>query len=207
MSTQSYTVQQGDHLPQIALKFGVAANDIWSDARQDPLRDAGRTPYLLYPGDVLTFEAPEKRTFAVQTGKAYTFVAKVPPMKVSVTFTGSELANAACTIRFGKRSLDATTDGSGKLSFSAPVNVQIFEVEFKDLGYVQQLKVGHLDPVSEQSGQVQRLQNLGYLPRGDADQTMALGRALARYQMDNNLPVSADADDATLAHLEDTHGC
>ena len=207
MGAGPYVVKQGDHLLQLALANGFDADAVWNDSQHDSLRDQGRTPHLLKPGDTLYFPEPRRTKLTVKTGKSHTFVVQVPKMNVSVTFVGKELANAACTVRFGQRSLDATTDADGKLSVQVPVNVSIVDVEFTALGYHQRLKVGHLDPVTVPSGQIQRLQNLGYLPRGDDDQTLRLSRAFARYQRANKLSVSGAADDDTVQHLEDAHGC
>jgi peptidoglycan hydrolase-like protein with peptidoglycan-binding domain len=70
------------------------------------------------------------------------------------------------------------------------------------------LLVGDLDPVEEVSGQLARLQNLGYyagkIGGGDA---MAVRSAIEEFQCDNKLTVDGICGPETQARLIAVHGC
>jgi hypothetical protein len=153
----------------------------------------------LCTGDIIYYPEKPRVWRPVKLGRvnAFTNVA-VPKVKVILTFKG--LANAKCTVKQLPPAKNAfVTDRNGKLEFEAPVGDSIFDIEFPDHSS-HQVRVGYLDPVSEPSGQEQRLANLGYL-RGDR----SLEDAVSAYQADQNLMVTGQMDDATRKHLEDGH--
>lgn len=53
---------------------------------------------------------------------------------------GKPVANAACVVHGLPRPNELTTDGGGKLTFTAPVNLELVTVEFKQPHFVQRLK-------------------------------------------------------------------
>ena len=73
------------------------------------------------------------------------------------------------------------------------------------------LDIGHLDPVSEPSGQAARLKNLGYLfssPEADPDyEQKALGHAIEEFQCDHRLSVDGICGPNTQAKLKEVYGC
>jgi hypothetical protein len=201
-----HVVRTGDHLEQLASRYGFDANEVWNNPKHDGLRKQGRTAHLLCAGDLIYFPEPKRKWLPLEVGKVNNFTVKTPNITVSVAFKGDKLANAKCVVHHLAPPNTFTTDGNGKLSFSAPVNVSVFDVEFPAVGYHQRLQVGHLDPPTERSGQVQRLQNLGYLPKG-SDKGDAFTAAVERYQRDHSLTVTGEVDDATRGHLEGAYGC
>ena len=69
-------------------------------------------------------------------------------------------------------------------------------------------KIGSLDPIDQQSGQVARLANLGYY-RGSLDTVDAteLESAVEEFQCDNGLDLDGICGPATQAKLKDVYGC
>ena len=68
------------------------------------------------------------------------------------------------------------------------------------------IKIGYLDPVEEVSGQIGRLDNLGYFP-GDGTDEDQFKSAIEEFQCDNGLTVDGDCGPGTQAKLKEIHGC
>lgn len=198
MDTRPYVVREGEHLLQIATREGFDADSVWNDPKHDDLRKRGRTPDFLCAGDVLTIPDKPRKWVAAKVGQVNAFTAKVPKVKVSVAFAG--MANTACIVHGIPPPNAFATDGDGKLEFHCPVHVATVNVEFPNHSR-HQVGVGHLDPISEVSGQSHRLQNLGYLRSGTS-----FAAAVAAFQQDQKLTVSGQMDDATRDTLEKSHG-
>jgi hypothetical protein len=69
------------------------------------------------------------------------------------------------------------------------------------------IKIGHLDPVEEISGQKARLSNLGYItrPLEEVDDTI-FDRTVQEFQCDMGLPVTGECNAATRDKLKQAHG-
>src|SRR5208337_3857442 len=96
------------------------------------------------------------------------------------------IANASCTLSLGGTSSNVTTDGTGKLeqviqpdTHDGSITIQDPQTPFQ--GTTIPIKIGNLDPVDQVSGQVARLNNLGYLP-GDGTDSTALESAIEEFQ-------------------------
>jgi len=70
------------------------------------------------------------------------------------------------------------------------------------------LRVGHLDPVEETSGQIARLRNLGYY-RGPADGSdlKLMRAAIEEFQCEHGLTVDGVCGPQTQSKLREVHGC
>ena len=89
------------------------------------------------------------------------------------------------------------------------MNTRELVVEFSSLAIRRVFHIGHLDPVATASGLRQRLHNLGHhpplRPTQDIDANV-LRDAVRSFQKEAGIAVTGEADDATLAELEKTHG-
>ena len=205
-----YVVQQGDHLLALAARYGFDADLVWQDKANEALRKQGRDPNILLPCDVLYLPEPKKKWLPIKVGAANAFVAKVPgiPVQFALAQNGKPLAGEACIVHLAPDQ-SVTADGSGVLSFKVPATMRQVAVSIPRLALVRTFKIGHLDPVSEDSGIRQRLKNLGFGPKDPAGLTdgVIFTRALARFQTAQGLPPSGQVDDATRAALAKAHGC
>jgi hypothetical protein len=208
-----YVVRTGDHLPLIAMRTGVDADTIWNDPKNAELKKLRGSPNILCVGDILYIPAPPpKNWLPLNVGASNKFTAAVPAITLSVTFTqgGKALANVECVVRDLPSAGKLTTDGSGKLVVKVPLTMQVVVIEVPSLHLVRTLKLGHLDPVTETTGVIQRLQNLGYTsPRtsvnpSDDDHLACL---VAAFQADNGLPATGNVDTDTANMLQKVHGC
>jgi hypothetical protein len=67
------------------------------------------------------------------------------------------------------------------------------------------VRVGGLDPIEERSGVVQRLSNLGYLPKTPEVPAAYVAQALRRFQRDHDLEPTGELDAKTKDALEKEH--
>ena len=67
------------------------------------------------------------------------------------------------------------------------------------------LRLGHLDPLSTNTGLQQRLTNLGYPVPVDGEIGPETQSALRSFQIVHGLSVTGQPDDATRAKLGETH--
>ena len=70
------------------------------------------------------------------------------------------------------------------------------------------IRIGHLDPVEETSGQEARLNNLGYAATGGVEKDPdALRSAIEEFQCDHGLTVDGICGAKTQNKLKEVHGC
>jgi hypothetical protein len=214
---ENYTVQQGDHLARIAKTFGFSDwQTIWKHPNNAGLKDKRQNPNVLFPGDVVYIPDRQSRQESCSTDKKHSFVKNTSDLKLRLTLRDQyekPIVNASCNLILGANSDTVTTDGSGKIEVDIQPDdrdgfliIQNPETPFDSTPIP--FKVGDLDPVLEISGQVARLNNLGYFAG-------ALGRpdpatfqsAVEEFQCENNLIVDGICGPATQAKLKQVHGC
>ena len=218
-----YIVRQGDVLSRIAARHGFDAQEVWEDDANRALRELRGSPDVLHPGDVLHIPDPvAPRGTRISSRTTNRYVATLPSLPIRVVVRrGSEVVrNERCEIVSLTPPLEAQTDGDGLLSFEAPYHVEEIRVRFPARSFELLLRVGHLDPIDEESGVVARLENLGFLmPSGmlqggrvhrplytqDA-QRVRMARALACFQRQQGLAPTGELDEATRNALRDAHG-
>jgi Putative peptidoglycan binding domain len=211
MTTRPYVVRQGDYLLKIATRYGFDAETVWNLPENQPLRTARPNPNILRDGDVLYIPEPRLPSLPLEVGATNSFRAKVPVVSVPLTFLedGRPLARAECVVHGMPPPNTFTTDGAGAVVLTVPYDVLDLVIEFPSVPLVRTIRVGHLDPVGESSGIVQRLRNLGHMPAhvsaGD-DGERAVGWAIRSFQEARGLKPSGVLDAATRAALESAHG-
>jgi hypothetical protein len=215
--SQNYSVQQGDHLAKIAKTFGFSDwQTIWKHPNNADLKNKRQNPNVLYPGDVLYIPDRQVREESCTTDKQHTFVKKTSDLKLRLTLRDQyeqPVADASCNLILGSRSNIITTDGNGKIEVDIQADdregVLIFqssETPFNNTPIP--FRIGDLNPPDETSGQVARLNNLGYFA-GDLDHPdpAAFQSAVEEFQCDNNLTVDGICGPVTQAKLKQEHGC
>jgi hypothetical protein len=214
---ENYVVQQGDHLARIAKAFGFSDwHTIWSHPNNADLKKNRQNPNVLYPGDLLYLPDRQLRQEPCSTDNKHGFMKKASDLKLRLTLRDQyeqPIANASCNLILGAKSGTVTTDGSGKIEADIQPDdhdgiliIQNSETPFENAQI--SFKIGDLDPVLETSGQVARLNNLGYFA-GDILQPdpATFQSAVEEFQCDNNLTVDGICGPATQAKLKQVHGC
>jgi N-acetylmuramoyl-L-alanine amidase len=212
-----YTVQQGDYLSKIARDHGFSDyRTIWDHPDNAALKSKRKCPNVLYPGDCLHIPERELREESCATDKRHCFKVGNPVLKLCLVVEDvykAPVANARCVLSLGSETRTVTTDGNGRIDENLPPGADAASLVIHDLqspfnNMDIPLKIGHLDPVEEVSGQQARLNNLGYFSGkiGEIDEE-ALRSAVEEFQCDYNLTVDGICGPNTQTKLKAVHGC
>jgi len=218
----NYTVKQGDHLSGIASRYGFSDyNTIWNDPQNADLKAKRQNPNVLYPGDQLYIPDKGTKDYSKPTDQKHNFKVNTPPLKLRIKldrFYSKPLANTPCDLSIGGNLVKVTSDANGIVEQTIPKTVQDGTLTVHQQITVKgqsvpndfdvPIKIGHLDPVEEISGQLGRLSNLGYYrhdlePLDDPE----FVSAVEEFQCDNGLTVDGDCGPQTQAKLKEIHGC
>lgn len=207
-----YVIRQGDFLKRLAHRMGFDARTVWDDPANAELRAKRPNPSMLHPGDILQVPDAAAEGMRIAPGEAKSYRAVVPTVEVRLALVDAEgqpLARAAYALEgVGGEPTNGTTDGAGVATLTLPVHVETCRLVFAD--HAVRVRVGHMDPVDEPSGVLKRLAHLGYVRGiGDLDHPRLAARirqALHRFQVDERLDVTGEADGATRDALVARHG-
>ena len=196
-ATLLHVVRPGEHLAELAVRYGTDAATIWALALNEGLKSAGRTPEILCAGDLLHVPSVERRFAPVTVGQVNTFTASVPTVELTVKVTGTDgkgLANEA--FEAPSLGVNGTTDADGTIQLKkVPCTLKFVDVLLPVKGVRLTLRVGYLDPVSTPAGKAQRLTHLGYLRwDGTKPDASSLARALSWSAGTVAPTASSDAD-------------
>jgi hypothetical protein len=206
----SYTVQKGDHLSALAEKFGFRqVKTIWDHPKNAALKSKRKDPHILHPGDELFIPDKEPKTESRATAQVNKFQLTSEPLKLKLLLqdiNSQPRANVDCTLDLDGAVTTEKTGGDGTIEKVIPKTAKVGKLTLPDLEVP--LLIGHLDPVDEESGQIARLNNLGYEP-GDVDAPDAerFRSAVEEFQCDHDLKVDGVCNAATQAKLKEVHGC
>jgi protocatechuate 3,4-dioxygenase beta subunit len=203
-----YKVVQGDHIASISADAGFLSwKTIWDDGKNAALK-AKRNPNVLYPDDMLEIPAKQKKEESIPTTDYTTFQTIGDPVQLKIVvldWAGNPIIDTELDVQLdGGEKLKTAGDGSATKKVIDPFGNKVGQLVVK--GYKLALKLGHLDPVEEISGQLARLNNLGYQAgEGDAND-LAFRSAVEEFQCDNGLTVDGICGSGTQAKLKDVHG-
>jgi N-acetylmuramoyl-L-alanine amidase len=211
-----HVVQQGEHLTQIADKYGFRNFEtIWNHPDNAKLKATRPSPNVLLPGDTLKIPDKTDKKTAVPTTQKHRFQLAGNRLSLHLAlrdFDNQPLANTPCELRItGGPTAQLTTDGDGHIKTPIPITAKEATLVFKDplvpFDLSVPIKIGHLDPVDAISGQKARLSNLGYItrPLEEVDDTV-FARTVQEFQCDLGLKVTGICDAATQSKLKDLHG-
>jgi len=213
----NYTVQQGDHLSKIAKAFGFSDfHTIWDDPNNSELKRQRQNPNVLLPGDSLYVPDRKLREESRSTDQSHQFTMKTVALKLRMILEDqyeTPIANASCILTLGSDSRQVTTDANGQIEEDISPDVHDAALVIQDAQTPLDntriaIKIGDLDPVTEITGQIARLNNLGYFA-GDVTSPdhVAMESAVEEFQCDNNLAVDGVCGPKTQAGLKKAHGC
>jgi N-acetylmuramoyl-L-alanine amidase len=212
-----YTVLQGDHLSKIAKDNGFTDYAvIWDHPNNANLKNHRKNPNVLLPGDEVFIPDIEQKQESGATDRKHTFVVDKKTLKLRLVLEDiyeKPIAGAQCALLVDGQVFQLTTDGNGKLEQEIPLDakegtltIRGDQTPFAD--DVIPIKIGHLDPIDEPSGQIARLNNLGYSAgKVDGSDDDAFESAIEEFQCDHLLKVDGDCGPQTQAKLKQVHGC
>jgi len=212
-----HTVEQGEYLGLIAKNYGFASvSTIWNHDNNADLRGLRKNPNVLLPGDQIFIPDKQTKQVDVTTGQVTRLRVRQDKIVLRLVLDerfGEPLANAECEVSIDGKTKGLTTDADAAVEFEVPLSAQSIEFIMKEEGSRLQgiaipLKIGHLDPVEVETGQVARLNNLGYFagPLDQVDEKL-LPSAIEEFQCDQGLQVDGKCGPKTQAKLKEVHGC
>lgn len=213
-----HDVVQGEYLSQIARNYGFTDYaTIWNHGNNADLKKKRKNPQILKPGDRIFIPDREEKQETRSTEKKHFFRAKRPKLKLNLVLEDlyeEPIKNAKCEMQIDGAAFELTTDGKGKIEKEIPVtsgggHLVVWEPDVSAVSGVQiPIKIGHLDPIDEVTGQKGRLNNLGYYAGEINDtQDMRFKSAVEEFQCDHKLTVDGDCGPQTQAKLKEAHGC
>lgn len=214
-----HIVSQGEHVASIADSYGFADYlTIWNHANNATLKSKRQNPNVLYPGDRLFIPDRTPGEYSRATDQRHRFKVKGKPLKLRLTLQDhyeKPIANTACVLTIDTESHQLTTDGNGKIELTIPPSasqsallIQGDGEETPYAGVTIPIKIGHLDPVEEISGQQGRLSSLGYFWGViDGEDSPDFRSAVEEFQCENGLTVDGVCGPNTQAKLKQVYGC
>jgi N-acetylmuramoyl-L-alanine amidase len=210
-----HIVEQGDHLCQIAKKYGFPDYlVVWDHPENADLKKLRKNPNVLMPGDEVYIPDKEERIESGATEQKHKFVVDKKTLKLRLVledFYEKPIAGAQCALVVDGQATQLPSDGQGKIEQDIPLDakdavlvIRGDQTPFADTPIP--IKIGYLDPVQELSGQVGRLNNLGYFP-GDGTDNDAFQSAVEEFQCEHALKVDGICGPKTQSKLVDVHGC
>lgn len=215
-----HDVEQGEYLSKIAARYGFSDyRTIWNHGENAALKAKRKNPNVLYPGDRLYIPDKEVRGESRSTDQTHKFKVNRNKLKLGLVLEDQyehPIASAPCELHLDGQVYKLTTDGKGKLeqeikpaAEGALLIIRDPQTSINEI--VLSIKIGHLDPVEEDSGKAQRLNNLGYfagpLPENGPEENRQLLRsAVEEFQCDHGLKVDGVCGSKTQAKLIEAHG-
>lgn len=205
-----HTVEQGEHLSSIAAKYGFQkVATIWDHPDNAGLKSKRKNPHILLPGDKVVIPDKQRKEESRGTTKLHSFQLAGEKLKLKLALrdiNDQPRSAVNCTLIVEKESKPVTTDGDGNITTDIPKTARTGKLVLPDLEIP--LLIGHLDPVEEQSGQMARLNNLGYEAGDPQKPDKEIFRsAVEEFQCDQKISITGDCDAATQAKLKSVHGC
>jgi hypothetical protein len=194
----NYTVKQGDCIESIADAFGLLWQRIWNDPANAGIRELRQIPNVLLPGDIVYIPELTLREESCTTDRRHFFVLNRPYCKLVIVLKdfGKPRADEPYILTVEGCTVTGKTGSDGKLETKIPPGAHngrlVVGAEGKREQYV--LKLGHIDPISEEGGIEKRLTNLGY-------------ESLTDFQKRRRLPLTGQPDETTVNQLRDEYGC
>jgi hypothetical protein len=211
----SHIVKQGDHLSGLAQQYGFRDyRTIWNHALNADLKKLRQNPNVLLPGDTVQIPDKTPKQESCPTSQINYFQIAGQRLYLHLAlkdFDNQPLANTKCELQIEGKSTPLTTDGDGRIKVPISPTATEATLFFKDplvpFDLLVPIKIGHLDPVDEVSGQKARLSNLGYItrPLDEVDDTV-FARSVQEFQCDGGLPVTGVCNAATQGKLKELHG-
>jgi len=217
MEHKKHIVKQGDCISSIAYKHGMFPDTIWNDPKNSDLKQEREDPNVLKPRDELYIRDKVIKNVSGSTEQRHRFRRKGVPEKLRLQLLhhGKPRANLEYIIEVDGLSLDGETDEDGRLEHAIPPDAKLAKLIIsEDEEY--ELDLGHLAPVEDEDGAMSRLANLGYMEEeeeeeeeedddDDADEE-AFVAALEAFQLDQDLKITGELDEATRDKLLEVHG-
>lgn len=215
-----HVVQQGEHLSGIAKKYGFTSFVvIWEDPANADLKRARANPNVLFPGDRLVIPDRMMRVESRPTDQRHRFRLQRRGLDLRLALrdeSGDPIRGTKCRLVIEGAQRELVTNTDGLVASEIPVDARHGRLLVEDrevpLFVDAPVSVGELDPADKVTGQIARLNNLGYdagevqTPRDKKAQEQ-FRSAVEEFQCNHHLVVDGVVGPATQASLKQIHGC
>ena len=198
-------VGSGETTSSLAKKNGFFWRTIWDHPENAQLKAKRKDPNVLFADDDIFIPEKKNKQVSKSSEQEHVFKLKGEPAKIKMQLLqlGEPRKNEAYVIDIDGTQMAGSTDGEGRLEHYIPPDAASGKLILKGGREVYPLRLGYLDPLDSVSGVQQRLNNLGY---GCGGELGTLGEktreALKKFQADQNLQATGEADAATKAKLQ-----
>lgn len=205
----THRVQQGECLTSIAEQYGFYWQTLWNAPENARLREMGRHPNVLHPGDEVVIPDKRMTSYMRPTGARHSWKVKGVPAKLRMRFMWEDepRANERYTLRVDGKVSHGSTDGDGWVEVSIPPDTRSAKLTLGegDREEDYELALGHLDPVQELTGVQARLTNLGFPTPITGALDEPTREALRRFQRRQGMEPTGEIDNVTRSRLHGHH--
>lgn len=206
-----HVVKQGDYLTKLAFVHGFDAFEAWSHEKNREIKAARQSMDMLAPGDIVHLPLTPKEGLPFTAGTVNKYRGKVPTVEVSLVFAnvdGEPMSDEPLVVQGGRTANGSDrTDATGKVTLVVPVTTREVTIAFTRRNESHIVRIGDLDPATEDSGVRQRLAHLGLLSEEvTADPDARLAEAIRLFQVQKRLPETGTLDAETRRALTEEHG-
>lgn len=203
-----HEVEQGDSTISLSEEYGFFATTIWNDPDNAELKKKRKDMNILMPGDLVVIRDLRLKEVDKPTGKQHVFRRKgIPALyRLQVFDVEEPRANQKYRLTVDGQLYEGLTDAHGVLQEHIPANSRDGELVIGPDEFRALLKFGYLDPINELIGIQKRLNNLGYdCGEANGEDNDSTRTALRDFQRRFDLSQTGEADQATVAKLEEMH--
>ncbi len=207
-----HTVIQGESVLSLSRQYGVPPDKILNHADNSELRQRSRDRGILFQDDDLLIPEIEMREENCATDQRHRFrcTNRNADLRVRFMKKGEPRSGQSFVVRAGNREIRGNLDNDGWLVARIPADAQEATVTLGEGARQEtfQMRVGHLDPISEWRGVQQRLNNLGFACGEENNENNEdTAEAIRMFQTKNGLTSTGELDDATRSRLCEVYGC
>lgn len=204
-----HTAVAGDSIPSIAYAAGLFPDTVWNDPQNAELKALRGDMNVLFPGDVVFVPEKKRRMETAATDQRHKFRRKGVPCKLRIQLFHVETprANEEYEVSIEGAAQKGKADSKGIVEFWVAPNARQGTLTIGPDRTVIELRLGHMDPLTEVAGLQKRLANIGY-PCGDdppGEIREATREALRSLQRRYQLKETGEFDGATRGLLDTFH--
>jgi len=161
----THVVGQGECIYLLAARCGHDWKTIWNHPQNAALKEARQDPGVLLPGDRVHIPEIKVKSIDLPSGRRHRVVVMGQNITLQLRMCdadGEPIAGAKYQIAIGKRKIEVTSNGDGRIEALIPASAMEAKLRNLQTGEIYSLNLGHMDPPDTASAIRKRLANLGY---------------------------------------------
>jgi hypothetical protein len=203
-----YKIKQGECISSLSFRYGFFPETLWEHPKNSELKKLRKELHQLVSGDKVYVPALTENKFPAASDQKHRFRLKGVPEQLNLCFLysdGNPKANIPYEIVIDKIRREGKTDAKGEVMEWLPPSAKCATITL-ETGEEQTFDLGHIDPISEVSGVLQRLANLGYYEGEYFDDLNEEALDAIRYfQESEGLEANSELNDETRDKLQAVH--